>query len=258
MTRCVTIIMRNGLVMAMKHTAKISIWGVTLLTSFTTIVSATSKCDYETQIKLREEASNVKASYVADLFGTGEYEELEVPDEEGNTDYEIVEPLVKSTIYNITENLYVEVSNKNTGEKKTYTSKDLVDGAIRWETGVEDIIEYEIKVYSNYGDCQGEELYKIPLTTPKYNDHYGMTYCLNNKQYYCSQFITEEINMTSEQIEQQAYIDNNKKTQSVEEEKKSKSFWEQYGIYFGVAFGLLLIGGLTIVILNKKKRSKII
>lgn len=227
--------------------------------SFNGIVNAESSCDYETQVKLRQEATNVKANYEVGWYGSGVMEPAEFPSEDSPGEFEIKEPLVKNAIYNITENLYVEITNKNTDSTEVYYFRDTDNGTIEWETDVEDIINYEIKIFSNHPDCPGEEIYKIPLTTPKYNKHHPMTYCNNNNEYYCKEFITQEINMSSEEVHQMALEDELKRTKEIkEEEEKKESFWQKYKIYFIVVGVLALLGVLITVILRIWKRSKTI
>jgi len=227
--------------------------------SFNGIVNAESSCDYETQVKLRQEATNVKANYEAGWYKTGEMEELEIPDENGNTEFEIEDALVKNAIYNLTENLYIEITNKNTDSTETYRFEDTDNGVIEWETDAYEIVNYEIKIFSAHADCPGEEIYKIPLTTPKYNEHYAMTYCNGNKEYYCREFITQEINMSSEEVHQKALEDELKNAKDIiEEEEKKESFWQKYKIYFIIVGVLALLGVLITVILRIWKRSKTI
>lgn len=233
--------------------------GVFSFLGFIPLVSAASTCDYEAQVNLRKEANNVQATFEASWYGTGEYEPLEVPDDDGNTEYELKEPGVINYIYNITNNIYVVVRNTKTEESKTYTFADSTEGRISWYTDAKEIRNYEIKIYSNHPDCTGEEYNKISLITPMYNNNSGRLYCKNNTEYYCNEFITTEINMTEDQIYQKAIEEELKRNAANEQkEEKEKSFLQKYGIYIGGVLAIILTGVLITVILRKVKRSKTI
>ncbi len=224
------------------------------------IVNAASTCDYETQIKLRKEANSINVNYESGWHGTGEYESLEVPDEDGNTEYEIVNPGIKNYIYNITENLYVVVRNTKTDETKTFTFQNSDNGTVSWNTDATEIRNYEIKIYSNHEDCKDEEYNKISLITPKYNNHNAHSYCNNNQEYYCEEFIAQELNMTDDQVYQKAIEDEIKRNEENNKENKEneESFFHKYGIYLGIIATIILIGVLGTVILRQVKRSKTI
>lgn len=209
-------------------------------------------CDYETQIKIRQEAVNVQANYEAGWFGTGEYEESEVDDEE----YESIDPGVVVNIYNITKNIYITVENKATSEINTYYYEDTDNGSISWQRDdVENIVEYEIKVYSNVSDCQDEELHKINLVTPKYNDYSNLYFCMGIKEYYCQEFVTQDILLNENEMQEkyEEYLE----TLPMEEipPEKEESFLKKYGIYIlGGVIGIVFITVLIIFIRRKRNR----
>jgi len=225
------------------------------------LVNAASTCNYETQIKLRQAANNVNVNQETGWHGTGEFEESEVEEETGNTEFEIMDVYSNVSIYNITEDIYIEITNKNDAEIKRYYYKDTKDGSISWTIDAYEITNYEIKIFSNETDCLGEEYRKIDLTTPKYNNHHGMPYCNDNKEYYCAEFITQEINMTEEQLKKRAEEDELKRNseERPNEEKKNKNFLEIYGIYIVLGITVVIVIGVCIrVLLVKMKRSKTI
>ncbi len=231
---------------------------ISTLFSLFLIPSVSAACDYETQVTLQREAANITAKYESALYGTGEFEIAEGENSEGGHDEtEIMEPKIVSSIFNLTENLYVTVENKLTGEIKEYHYKDSDNGTITWDRlDLEDIIEYEIKVYSDHSDCSGTELNKMSLITPKFNSYSNEFYCEEIDAYYCQKFITMDINMTEEQIIED--IENKKQKESEEEQEthEKSDFWQQYGIY--IAIGVVLIGVVTSVIIVRKQRKKII
>lgn len=232
-----------------------------VLVSFCTCFTVNAACDYETQNNLSREAANVTANYEIGTYGTGEYEQSEVPNEDGTENYfEVEETEIKVNIYNITENLYVEVLNKNTKDVKTYYYKDTNQGSIQWTNqDFGTISEYEIKVYSNHSDCSGEELNKLSLVLPKYNSHHDMPYCIGLDTYYCKEWITQELNMSQEEIEKNGYAEQLKSSQKEEEsEKVEDNSWNKYTYVIVSLIVILIIGGLAFVVIKRKQRSDVI
>jgi len=237
---------------------KIGILGLVFVMTFFPKVHAA--CDYDTQNKLAREAANVQVSYESGMYGTGEFEESEVIDENGNPiSYEIEEAKVEAAIYNVTENLSVVVENKVTGEEQTYHYEDTDNGTIKWNLmSFDQIMTYEIRIYANHADCSNE-LRKMDLVLPKYNYHYTMPYCIGVNSYYCQEWITTEINMSDAEVEKKGY-EEQQKTEEIkknEEEEKQKSFFEKYWMYLIGSF-LVILGVAAIVILIKKQRSKVL
>ena len=61
-------------------------------------------------------------------------------------------------------NVKITIMNTSTNETKTYHYEDTDNGSIklvRGEDGLEDIVTYQITIYSNHNDCKDEELKKI-------------------------------------------------------------------------------------------------
>lgn len=213
-------------------------------------------CDYETQVKLATEAANVNMTYEAGFFGTGTFVEAEIPDENGNYEIEIEEPKVKIYINNITENLKIEVLNKNTQERTIYSYDDSNNGTIYWErTNLDEIVEYEITIFPISSDCSDIELRKISKVTPKYNYINEKYFCDNNNSYYCQEFITSEINMSEEQIYKDAI---SKKEEEQEIQNQEQSFWEKNKKIILIITGIIgFIGVTTTAIIVIRRRSRV-
>ena len=233
-----------------------------VLVSFCTCLSVNAACDYETQLQISREAANVTANYEIGTYKTGEYEQSEIPNEDGSENYyEVEETEIKVNIYNITENLYVEVLNKNTKEVKTYYYKDTNEGSIQWKNqDFGTIVEYEIKVYSNHSDCSGEELNKLSLVLPKYNSHHYMPYCIGLDTYYCKEWITQEINMTQDEIEKSGYAEQLKNTEKKEDKSETEkdNFWDKYKYVIVSLVVILIIGGMAFIVIKRKQRSDVL
>lgn len=216
-------------------------------------------CDYETQNRLKSEAANIRAVYEVEHIGTGEFEPLEVPDDEGNTEFELTEDRIKINLYNLTESLYAVITNKFTNEIETVHYKDTNSGSMEWyRTDLSNIEEYEIKIYTEENECKNEELRTIALTTPKVNIYHYSYVCADVDEYFCDEYITKEINMTEEEILRRTDQARKEKIIIEEEKKEEKTFWGEYKIYILIAIGMVVIGGLTIILVKKKQRSDVL
>lgn len=222
-----------------------------------TNASAASTCDYETQVKLNSEAANIKASYEVKEIKTGKKIEADLGDEEYiDETYQGVEV----SIYNMTENLYLTVMNTLTNETKTYHYEDTDNGSIklvRGEDGLEDIVTYQITIYSNHNDCKDEELKKINLVTPKYNSFSADALCEGSSKYYCQEYVTEDLNMTYDDFLKQAANNNKNDGNGDTDTVKDNDFFKKYGIYIVGGILVILLGVMTTVIVRKKQRSSV-
>lgn len=222
-----------------------------------TNASAASTCDYETQVKLNSEAANIKASYEVKEIKTGNKNENDLVDgEPTDQTYQGVEV----SIYNMTENLYLTVMNTSTNETKTYHYEDTDNGSIklvRGENGLEDIVTYQITIYSNHNDCKDEELKKINLVTPKYNSFSADALCEGSSKYYCQEYVTEDLNMTYDDFLKQAANNNKNDGNGDTDTVKDNDFFKKYGIYIVGGILVILLGVMTTVIVRKKQRSSV-
>ena len=162
---------------------------------------ANAACDYETQVQLATEASNVNANYeiteVVVNVDTGE-EVIGVSEEEVWDDYNpyIYKNKVIINIYNVTANLRVLITGDN-GYEEEFTYQETDNGTISFDGGLMDnIVHYTIQILSAHPDCTGDDLRTINLTTPKENEYYYYSACEGVDEYFCQQFIDYDLNMT--------------------------------------------------------------
>lgn len=230
-------------------------------------VNAASTCDYSEQVRLQNIASNVKASYEANVRETDEFADIDsINDPNGAY---IIERYVDLTILNITEEIYITVETNKSTEVQTYHYGDTNQGMLRIsKENLDEIVEYKILVYSDHEQCKGDLLRTITVVTPKYNEYSEYGYCdsLPNL-FYCQQFITTEI--TTNPVDIQMEMNRQYEAlQKKEEETKNESlsFWEKLGNFFkehvfiiSVVIGIIIIAGVTAtVIAIKKRRSRVL
>lgn len=248
-----------------------SILILTLCICFSPVANAA--CDYETQVKLATEASNVNANYeiseVVYNIDTGE-EVTGISEEEIAKDENpyIYRNKVTVYIYNLTENLSVTISGDN-GYEDTFTFQESDNGMITFSGDyAEEIVHYTIQVLSANPDCTGDELRTINLTTPKENEYYYYSACEGVDEYFCQQFIDYDLNMTeAELLERANAARNNNNQEEASQEEEEKNWWDNikeylnnnpWVIYVTIGGIIVIAGVATAVIVVKKRRSKVL
>lgn len=220
-------------------------------------VNAASTCDYKTQVQLNTEAANIKTNYEVKEIKTGNMVESDLKENEYEDETYVG---VEVTIQNITENVYVEITNSANDKIEVFHYKDTNDGTIvlhRGIDGLEDIVTYKIVIYSDYRDCLDEELKKIEIKTPKYNYFSVEPQCEKSNKYYCQEFITEELNMSYEDFVRQANKDTKEQKEEEKKEASANDFWKKYGIFIIIGLVIVAMGVGTTVIVKLKQRSSV-
>lgn len=232
-------------------------------------VTAASSCSYSEQAELNEIVSHVNADYeVVDVYN-GKVYDLDHPDENGyikEVDYYIKAFNIR--ILNLTEDIYVKVSNNINDDVRTFRYSDTQDGVIVFQTTeVENLVTYTIEVYSNKYACAGEMFRKFNLTTPLYNNYSERPQCEDSKDfYYCQEFISSENITYTEFVEKVKEYKEKKQAEQEEEQKINKSFMEKIKEFYkdnaivinSVGVAIVVMGVTTAVVLIKKKRSRVL
>ena len=228
-------------------------------------------CGYEEKAKLNNEIANVKSNYevkervlnkdeyfISDaLLGT-EYEDSY----EAKTDY------IQVNILNLTENMYVEITNDYNDDIVVYHYSDTQNGNISFDwNDVGTLITYTIKVYaSSSTGCEGSVLKTLYQALPRYNDYSTYDICKNIPDYYlCQRYVTYEdvgfdnfIEQNSKQVEKKLEKEE-KTTENEKWYKKVQNFVKEHKVPFIIGGVVLVVaaGGTTFVIIKKRRRSVI-
>ncbi len=228
---------------------------------------AASTCSYKEQAELNEIANNVKANYeVIDIYD-GKIVEMDSGEE--------VDPIVdyyvrgfKISILNVTDDVYVTVTNDYDSSIQTFYSKDAKDGIVSFETkNVAKVINYTIEVHSNKYTCIGELYRKLYIKTPVYNSQSNMAACDEYPEfYYCQEFIDgETVDFNTFLTRLEKYKSNKTEEEKKKEEEnqsvieKIKEFYEKNKIVIYIITIVVIISGVaTTVILIKKRRSRVL
>ena len=234
-----------------------------VLSLFITVGVKASTCSNERVLELSALANDVNISYQ-------EYDK-QVDEFESETFAEEEDALIKSTypayyltIYNLPEDLNVSIIRDDTKKNVVaYASDKEEDGVLYVDTGYAAKVKlFTVKIRSNDSNCQNEVLKTVAVTTPKYNKFSQYNSCQENPDFdLCKQFTTTDYSdVTNDQFVEKL---EEYKAKKAEEEKRQKSliynigkFFESYGIY--VAIAVVIIGVAIIVIMKKRKKSRLV
>ena len=206
----------------MKTSVK-SMFLLALLFLIPNYVKAASSCSYSEQAELNEIVSHVNANYEIVEVYKGTSLDVDNPNEDGT--FPRVDKYSKEfkiSIFNITDDIYVKVSNSDDGEIKTFRYSDTQDGIAVFQTSKKyELVTYKVEVYSNKYSCAGEKFREFTFMTPMYNYYSKEKPCEGNSDfYYCQEFITSETITTSEFLTKIKEYEEQKKNE--EEQKKQE------------------------------------
>lgn len=231
-----------------------------------------AECDAAESNKLSSLANNVRSSQ--DVI------EKEVdPDPDWNPPDGLTEEEMNNYVYklkffrifisNITEDLYVTVTNNTTKATKTFNYSDTTNGTVSFDEEVGfQIINYTVDVYasSNTG-CASKKLRTFYVTTPKYNTFSEYSNCEGIREFYlCHEYLSVEADTTLDKfisLTDDYRAGKIKADGSINDgEKKDEGLLgfikNHKGTVIGASIVVIAIGGLVIVIIVKKQRSRIV
>lgn len=232
-------------------------------------VKAASSCSYSEQAELNEIVSHVNANYEVVDVSMGEYYDVDHFGDEGFDS--VKEHFIKGFnihILNITEDIYVRVSNDVNDEIKTFRYSDTQDGVATFQTtDNERLVTYTIEVYSAKYSCTGEMFRKFTLTTPLYNNYSERPQCVDNQEfYYCQEFISSENITFSEFIDKISEYQSKKQQEEEQKQEENKNFINKLKDFYkdnaivinSIGVAIVVMGVATAVVLVKKKRSRVL
>ncbi len=223
-------------------------------------------CDTKELNELRSAAANIKTSYevMEGKFDPSEYSPPDGITDEELEEYEGVYTFFRIYITNLTPDLYITVYNDLTDQTTTYNYSDSTDGTITFDwDDIRGLVNYQITVYSsNQTNCADTKLHTLYLTTPRYNEYSSYEICDGAEDYYlCYEYLTvpEDVSY-SEFVQNVEEYKINHNTEKEEEESPQESndfisFLSQHKVpILVISITILAIGGLTTVIIIKKRR----
>lgn len=233
-----------------------------LLLLFIPIEVFAATCDYEENAILNNEALNVKANYEIKV---DRYKDDHPPDEILGTpeaeEYYVEEEYIQINILNLTENLYVVVTNDYDDTEVTYNYSNTTDGniSIKW-IHMMDLVKYKIEVYtSDNTNCADDLLRTLYVSLPRYNDYSTYAVCDKVPDYYlCQRYVTYE---KVEFVDFEKSIRNEIAKVEAEEKEKNEKHWYDYIVSFFENYWVPIVvivvvaagGTITYVIIRNKK-----
>lgn len=230
-------------------------------------------CDAEESNTLNSLATNLGISYEIVEVEIPMDENFNPPDgitEEEYLDYVATRTYFRIYISNVTEELYVVVTNKSTNEKHTYTYEDAVNGIITFDeiVGIS-ITNYTIDVYSSSAtNCPNTLLYTHYLTTPLYNSYSEMSVCDGIEEFYlCHEYLSVDVDVNFDDFlkfvdEYKAGHIDDDGNEVVPPEDSEGGFLQFIGDHLVIviisAVVIVAAGGLITFVVIKKQRSRIV
>lgn len=208
------------------------------------------KCGSSVKSKDLAAASNVKVAYETVEF-----------DPKDGTDR--IFYYVDITIYNIPDEVMIDVHNSKSG--KTYTIDSSMtndERAIKLrQKDTSDIVNYTFTIKARTLECYGETLRTIRLSVPKYNTFSQRAICADIPEYYmCKTFVSYNIdgakflkNVKDYKEEQEAEKDNQtKEGKASVAAVTARAVSKHKGLIIGIVLVAAVIGTVLVI---KRKRS---
>lgn len=210
-------------------------------------------CDNKTKSGLLKEANAIKIDY--------EEKSETVHVNENGEEFDAEKSWLEISLYNVTNNFSLQISNDYNSDKLTVVNSMVTDGKYTFKDyNYNKIIKYKIEVYNN-NDCDMYLVKTINYTKPMLNPNYYYQVCEENPGVnICKKFITNSKLIYNMGIGLDEAIKENKKNSSNiddNEEEIKKNFWQKYYIYIISCGCVLTIAGAGAWIYINKKRSEI-
>lgn len=223
-----------------------------------------SKCSDEELANINYEASAIKFNYDIKSktvpTSNPEYSDIGTREEEDSIDYYNV------TFTNLTDNLYIKVTNEKDDSTKVFYGTDANNGVVSYD--VEDtssIANLTYKVYTSANtSCPNEEVSIGYGTLPMKNVYYNEGPCLeNSSSSICKEYVTTEV--TREEYEEFAEKEHEKTVQEINkdidkaEKNNVNNFIKENKKAIIIAGSIIIvIGVVTTTVVIKKRRSRLI
>ena len=228
------------------------------------ITDVKALCSNEMQYELNVASSNVTMDYVIDtlVIDSNNVFHPEIPVDQievhETSEYTLVDKMTLK-IENVSDKIYIVLRCLEEDINQVFHYEDLDNGSFVYEIPNFDIIRhFELTVYSNENECLDQELRKIEVVTPKYNEYADYAICDNNNNYYCREYVTTEVNLDKEienfnyfdQIEQD---DDNVINENVNE---NKQHWVILLVIITITLLILILVIVIVYLLIKKRRKE--
>ena len=207
------------------------------------------RCDSKTRSDLLKEANQIKIDY------DEKTENIHVKDEQ--YDYDTVKTTLVLSIYNLTNNFSLEISNDKNDTIIYVDKENIKDGKYSFDDiDYYSIVKYKIEVYSETS-CDRYLIKTINYTKPMYNLNSSYGVCEGNENIsYCQKYITSPKLEFSMGVGLKEAIEKYKVTDNIPDKEDDVNFFLKYYPY--IILGVVGVGMICgIVFFIQKKRSEI-
>lgn len=229
---------------------------------FVTLSVNATECDYQTQAKLNNLASQVKTNYEvkSERVDPSTYNTFDGTPSEN---IEIYNSYLEVNIINISPEIYLVLKNENDNSIKYVYYNDTEGGIYTFEhRDTEELTNYNIEIYAMPDlNCSADKIRVVSLKLPKKNEYHDYAVCEGLENFsYCEEFILFEEPKIETIIEK---TNKYKETgiDEIKEEQKEKnafiSFINDNKIVIIIStVSVIVIGGVVVITLKNKKRRK--
>lgn len=223
-------------------------------------VDAASTCDATEISRLNGIASKVKVNYEIEMK-TVENENYKI--DGGEPTMEV--PNVILDIYNMTDDIFIIVSNNLNNTTKTIVYSDTDNGKYKLDTydNFNRIANYTFDIYAKSEPCKPRKLNSITYTKPIENPLYSFDACQDNLDVpLCAQFVTEvdsnrDLSKLDEEISNYRKNMNSTTTTKKSDTQSGAMDFVKENKYYIIGGSLLVLGIITGLIIWKKRRDRI-
>ena len=225
-----------------------------LLFSFSNFVNA--ECSYSERVQLLNEAEEVDIFFEVKQKDKEEY--IEDPNIGETMLYKYTYDYIEMKVANISNNIFLVLNDRNSGETFEIKSSDLEQGLFVKEIlDIDNAVTYEVSYRANLNNCFDYEITKDKLIKPFYNAISDYLVCGNEvvrNSKYCKKYIDIPFNMSENQII-------NHLNKIIEEEKVTITVPQVRDVVKKYWFiPVIVIGGVTIfgvIFIIVKKRGEL-
>ena len=216
------------------------------------------ECNASEIARLNEAANKVKVSY--DVVQTKKTKEADFLDMDGKPvegTYEVTEDSLKITVYGISDDLFIMMTNDADGEKVIINNENATNGSYSFiNENINDLVNYTFEIYSNYSNCDTALLKTVNFTKPFLNPNALYDVCVENPTVpVCQRYITKLFDVQDGALADvvKKYLNgdqNEEEDPTVKEKNNKKNDYLLYGVIGG---SVILVAIATYVVISKKR-----
>lgn len=217
-------------------------------------------CLKEVSRYLTKEAYYIKTNY--EVIDKSTYKDIKIGENE--TTFKIPRYEFNISIYNLTEELYLVITNSLSDITRTVNYSDTDNGTYSFiDDEFGQISKYTIDIYSSNADCLNKKLKTIKFTRPMYNAYSEYAYCKNSSNYYCQKFTKTKLNLKgNEDFLSKIKVNNDRRSEEIKKNEEPKErgivdlIVDNWQMYLGIFIGTIFISIILVFVIKKRKSKK--